>query len=97
MFGADVVVRKIALTMPQVEEHAPPPNPAKMSDPRAADYVAAHGRQSWEVDALTPNVLMAIIRAAFRTVIDTRAMAAMKKREEQDKTRLRHALETLGA
>ena len=97
MFGADVVVRKIALTMPQVEEHAPPPNPAKMSDPRAADYVAAHGRQSWEVDALTPNVLMAIIRSALRVVINVRAMAAMKKREEQDKTRLRHALETLGA
>jgi hypothetical protein len=81
--------------MPQVEEHEPPPNPAKMTDPRAADYVAEHGEESWEVDALPPPVLTAIIRTAFRTVVDTRAMATMKRQEEDDKTRLRRALETL--
>jgi beta-lactamase class A len=49
--GIEVV--KIGLTMEQVEEHKPPPNPAKMSDSRANKYVEEHGNQSWEVDALT--------------------------------------------
>lgn len=95
MFGADVDVQKIALTIPQVEEHNPPPNPAKMTDPRAAGYVATHGEESWEVDALPPNVLTAIIRTAFRAVINTRAMTAVKRQEEADKVRLRRALEAL--
>ena len=78
--------------MPQVEQYAPPPNPAKMTDPRAADYVAAHGAESWEVDALPPNVLADLVRTAFRGIIDERAMAAMKRQEVSDKARLRQAV-----
>jgi hypothetical protein len=97
LFGADVSVRKLALTMAQVEEHNPPPNPAKMSDPRAEGYVARHGDESWEVDALPPNVLAQIIRQAFRGVVNRPAMEAVKRQEEEDKTRLREALAALDA
>lgn len=95
MFGADVQVVKIALTREQVTQYNPPPNPAKMSDPRAADYVRAHGAESWEVDALPPNVLAQIIRRAFRDVIDRRAMGVVTAKEERDKDRLRAALGSL--
>ncbi|HEV8596794.1 MAG TPA: hypothetical protein VGR23_03655 [Candidatus Dormibacteraeota bacterium] len=95
MFGADVKVEKVALTMDQVQEYNPPPNPAKMTDPRAGAYVAEHGDESWEVDALPPEVLAGIIRTAFAGVIDEAAMEAIKEREEHDKSRLQSALESL--
>jgi hypothetical protein len=85
----DVV--KIALTMDQIQQYNPPPNPAKMSDSRAAKYVARHGDESWEVDALPPNVLAQLIRDAFEEVIDADLMDEIKEREEEDKAALRKA------
>lgn len=91
MFGADVRVKKLALTMDQVDEYRPPPNPAKMSDSRAAGYVEKFGRQSWEVDALPPQVLSQIIREAFEEIIDREKMDEVIAREEMGKAKLRKA------
>jgi hypothetical protein len=95
MFGADVKVEKLALTMAQVTQYNPPPNPAKMTDPRAAGYVDQFGDQSWEVDALPPNILAGIITTAFTGVVDEEAMDIVKAREERDKVRLRDAVTNL--
>lgn len=95
-FGVqDLTVQKIALTMAQVEEFQPPPNPAKMSDSRARAYVAKHGRVSWEVDALPPEELQRIIRRELDGVVDMTAMEAVKATEEKDKERLRVAVAKL--
>jgi hypothetical protein len=64
LFGASTLVRRIALNMPQVEQYDPPPNPAKLTDSRAEGYIARHGESSWELDALDPTVLDALIRDA---------------------------------
>ncbi|MBE4790969.1 hypothetical protein [Streptomyces caniscabiei] len=61
LFGADVDVRRIALNMDQIEEHEPPPNPAKLTDSRATRYIHEHGRSSWELDALEPTLLDRLI------------------------------------
>jgi hypothetical protein len=95
MFGADVNVEKIALTAAQVAKYKPPPNPAKMSDPRAADFVKKFGSSSWEVDALPPNVLNRIVRNAVKSLVDEDKMDAIKEQEEEDKTRLREAVAEL--
>ena len=95
MFGVYVDVRKIALTMAQIRQYNPPPNPAKVSDPRAAEYVAKHGASSWEVDALPPNVLSQLIRNEFVAVVDQDLMDAVKRREEVDKVELRKAVAKL--
>lgn len=87
-FGAPVNVRKIALTMAQVEEYNPPPNPAKMSDSRAQAYVDQHGAESWEVDALPPNVLEDLIREAIEDLFDADLMDEIKDQEEKDKEAL---------
>jgi DNA topoisomerase VI subunit A len=50
-------LQRIALTMSQVEEYEPPPNPAKVTDSRFEDYAAKYGDESWELDALEPSVL----------------------------------------
>jgi hypothetical protein len=91
VFRADVRVEKIALTMAQVREYNPPPNPAKMSDPRANGYVEKHGDESWEVDALPPNVLAEIVTEAFDGVLDREKMQEVMDREEVGKEKLRKA------
>ena len=55
-------VVRIALNMDQVEEFGPPPNPTKLTDSRAPDYIDRYGYESWELDALTPNVIQGLIR-----------------------------------
>jgi hypothetical protein len=96
MFGVEgLEVRKIALTTPQVQEHNPPPNPAKLTDPRAKDYIEKHGASSWEVDALPPNALADIVKGSFDEILDHDAMEEVKDQEEKDKESLRKAVEEL--
>lgn len=90
-FGARVEVVKLALTMDQVREYDPPPNPAKTTDSRYAGYAAEHGDESWEVDALPPDVLARIIREAFDGVVDREMMDAVIAREDLGKDALRRA------
>lgn len=54
-------VNRIALNYDQVLEHDPPPNPTKLTDSRAGAYLAEHGPDSWELDALPPDVLAGLI------------------------------------
>jgi hypothetical protein len=63
LFGATTRVRRIALTMDQVDQYQPPPNPAKLTDSRATDYIDNYGDESWELDALDPATLSALIQA----------------------------------
>jgi hypothetical protein len=88
MMNAQVEVEKIALTMAQVEEYNPPPNPAKLSDSRAAGYIDKHGDSSWEVDALPPEVLQQLIREKVEEYLDHGLMDLVIKREERDKALL---------
>lgn len=88
-------VKKVALTMDQVEEYRPPPNPAKLSDSRAKKYVAEHGASSWEVDALDPDTLVKLIEKELDRVIDRAAMKAVIEREEAQKEKLQLALSTI--
>ncbi|MGH3584829.1 MAG: hypothetical protein ACRDQ0_00760 [Pseudonocardia sp.] len=84
LFGADVEVRRIALNMDQVEEHNPPPNPAKLTDSRASGYIRRHGRSSWELDALDPTTLDELIEGeiwAYRDVDLWEAATTAMERE----------------
>ena len=95
-FGVQrLTVEKLALTMDQVQQFNPPPNPAKTTDSRYAQYEAKHGTESWEVDALPPDQLQRIIREAFEATIDAEAMDAVKEREQRGKEALREAAENI--
>ena len=61
LFGASVIVKRVGLTMAQVEELQPPPNPAKTTDSRYKPYIAKFGNESWELDALDPRYLVNLI------------------------------------
>jgi len=69
-FGSDVDVKRVALNMDQVDLYGPPPNPAKITDSRAADYIDRFGHESWELDALEPTVMGDLVRAEVAEVID---------------------------
>lgn len=88
-FGAGVLVEHIALTDQQVEKYAPPPNPAKISDPRAKWYIGKYGNTSWEVDALNPKTLNEIVKDNVEKYIDLDLFAEILKQEEYDKRHLR--------
>jgi len=93
--GAGIIVKKIALTMAQIEEHNPPPNPTKLTDSRAKKYIRKHGHESWEVDALDPATLQELISGAIEDVLDLDMMEAVKDRERADRARLKKAVSRL--
>lgn len=62
--GSAFTLNRIALTMDQIREYDPPPNPAKLTDSRSNKYVNEYGDESWELDALEPTVLTRLIRDA---------------------------------
>jgi hypothetical protein len=92
-FGVpDLEVRKLALTMAQIRKFNPPPNPAKITDSRAAAYIAEHGHSSWELDALPPAELNRLVDRAIGGIVDEERMAATIAREEVERSRVRKAI-----
>lgn len=87
--GYDVEVRRIALNRDQIDRYRPPPNPAKVTDSRAADYIARHGRTSWELDALEPKVVVDLISNTIRPLIDEDAWQRANDKERENKALLR--------
>lgn len=89
MFGADVYVKRVALTMEQIDFYTPPPNPAKITDSRCEKYIAQYGHESWELDALEPKVITDLITqevTAYRdedTYLDICSKENREKRELQ--------------
>lgn len=90
-----VEVRRIALNMDQVEQYSPPPNPTKLSDSRAPEYVAEHGRESWELDALRPEVLTSLITDHVAEIRDEELWTNAVQDEAEQKEMLRQAAESL--
>jgi len=88
-----VEVRRIALNMDQINQYNPPPNPAKMSDSRAHGYVEEYGYESWELDALPPDVLENLVRDNVESLIDVPAWDAEEQREHDGQRLLRLASE----
>lgn len=91
----DLYVTKLALTSDQVDEYDPPPNPTKLTDSRAAKFVETHGYESWEVDALPPDVLRDLIEAEVEKYVDVVLMAEIQEEEEAQKEQLRAAAKDL--
>ena len=87
-FRVDVEVVPIALTMDQIEEHQPPPNPAKVKDPRSTGYIDTFGAVSWELDALPPKALNRLVEREMMHRIDVDLFEKRVKKEEEDKNRL---------
>jgi hypothetical protein len=82
-------VIRIALNMDQIELYNPPPNPAKLGDSRAASYLEQFGDDSWELDALEPQVLDQLIRDEIERIWDADAYHAREAEEERRQEEMR--------
>lgn len=87
----------VGLTRAQVSQYNPPPNPAKQSDPRSKKYMAVHGKHSWELDALRPDVLANLVEIAIRQFIDMDKYNAVIAREKDLKKKLQDFADSLVA
>lgn len=93
-YGQDPIeVNRVALNWDQIELYQPPPNPAKETDSRFAAYQEQFGDESWELDALDPNTLLAIIQAAIDGVKDADLFEEVRDREESQRQVLSKASE----
>jgi len=99
--GVPIMVQRLALNMPQIEQYNPPPNPlkvkdGKLSDSRAASYLEQYGESSWELDALDPQVIQDLIEQAILKIRDESKWDATLLREVEDKRLLEEAAELFG-
>ena len=90
-----VAVERLALNFDQVEEYQPPPNPTKLKDSRAMDYITLYGMESWELDALEPQVLDGMISGAIEQFMDLGLYERMVEREEGEREAIREAARLL--
>ena len=95
---AEIHVYRLAVTEQQAAETDPetgafvlPRHDVNLDDPRAAEFIAAHGDQAIEADAIEPNRLRRIVRAAIERHIDPVIFARVQERQE-DERRLLEAL-----
>ncbi len=86
-------VRRIALNFDQIEQYSPPPNPAKLTDSRASAYIEEHGDESWELDALDPATLSALINEHIDGIVDLDRYHERQVAEERHRALLTQASE----
>ena len=96
MFGVYPKINRIALNMDQVEEFNPPPNPAKLTDTRAADYISRFGYESWELDALEPRMMQRLVEETILSYREDDVYEAVMEREQEDKDHLLRLIENEG-
>jgi hypothetical protein len=89
LFMGGLKIQRLALNMDQIEHYAPPPNPAKVTDSRAAKYIEIYGRESWELDALDPETLSALVRDAITSFRDDGPWNDSVNEEKRQRAELR--------
>jgi hypothetical protein len=84
LYGSSARVERIALNRDQITDDLPPA-PAKITDSRAAPYIAEYGEDSWELDAMEPAVMDALIERHILAHLDQPMYAARVHREESER------------
>jgi hypothetical protein len=96
MFGGFAVeFNRLALNMDQVEEHNPPPMPAKKGDSRTGKYKESFGNDVWELDALDPTITESLIRDNVLAIRDQEAWDARVEERDQQRSEIKALVDTL--
>jgi len=99
LFETSTLVERIALTMPQIVQYAPPPNPAKVTDSRFDEYkkkskhpkLNPTGEYSWELDSMNPTVIVNLIETAIKGHMDQAKWQAIADEEAEHRKKLQLA------
>lgn len=86
--GSDFILKRIALNHSQVLQYDPPPNPTKLTDSRANKYIDEFGMECWELDALEPSVIVALIQDEIFGVRDDDILDEVIEQEKREKEEL---------
>ncbi len=88
--GDDVVDKRCALTLEQVQKYNLPHDPTaiKATDPRFKKYVAQFGHLAVELDALPPATLESIIRVSIEAQLNMNAFKAEREQEAEEREHL---------
>jgi len=70
LFDVNLEYHRVALNPDQVESMSLIPAPVKMTDSRAGGFVAEHGENVYELDAIEPKTLQQLIRDAINGHFD---------------------------
>jgi hypothetical protein len=82
-------VKRIALSIDQINQYQPPPNPAKQSDARFESYVQETGLyESWELDALEPRVLQDLVQRELDILRDDDLWGQSEYQMDQERATL---------
>ena len=84
--GGKASVDRIALNMSQVKQFNPPlpPNPTKLTDSRAQGYIQQFGHKCWELDAINPPDMQALITDKIKSYIDFNKWDATAEAEKEE-------------
>ena len=94
-YDGSATVERLALNWDQIEEFNPPPNPAKMTDPRFSGYADKYGDESWELDALEPSVMTDLIRQHVKQHRDPALWSDMEEERENHQLQLQEIIDDL--
>jgi hypothetical protein len=88
-------VIRLGLNHDQVLRHQLPENPVKMNDSRANAYREQFGDSSWELDALKPNMLAALLENGIKQFLDLTLWRTMEEQQQRDQDVLQTIIEEL--
>lgn len=91
IFGANTSIERLALNMPQVKKFKLPPNPAKVTDSRFQNYEKEHGTDSWELDAMNPRELVALVDRSIEEHVDSDKFDNIQAEQETERSMLQKA------
>ena len=94
---ADIEVRRIALTMEQIEKQSPPPNPAKVTDSRYESYATQYGEESWELDALEPQYISNLIHEEILAERDIDKWEEAVNEQENEREQIAEVIKQWGS
>ncbi len=84
----DIEVKRVALNMDQIIDLNAPPNPAKITDSRAKNYIRQFGNESWELDAIEPPQMAQLVRDEIGIYLDADSWDVAQAKEDSYKENL---------
>ena len=86
---ADVRLVRLALTQEQIRTFDLPPDPAKLTDSCASNYMDRFGDTSWELDALPSREIERLVVSSITDILDVPMFNAALRREEASRNELK--------
>jgi hypothetical protein len=86
---SDITVKRLAVDREQIERWSLPTRPTKATDTRAARFRRLHGTDSVELDAIPPDELRKLVKAAIDSHMEPWRLRQFRMVEQEERETLR--------